>query len=279
MIVVFVEKGIIMTGKTIRSSAGKNIDVKEIYSVLRTKFISQNIKYYREIDSTNEEAKRNAVECDGTLFIADVQTNGRGRLGRTWDSAAYDGIWMSLLLKPETKPENIPLITLVAGVAVCRVIKGAKIKWPNDIVIGSRKLCGILTEKTKSADGSDVVICGIGINVNTEAFSDELSDKATSLYIETGNIFKREKIISEIMNEFESLYTAFLENGFGTIREYYCKECVTLNKEVKVIYNNTEIIGNAVDVDEEGRLVVDTSNGKMTVNSGEVSVRGMYGYI
>ena len=186
---------------------------------------------------------------------------------------------MSLLLKPETKPENIPLITLVAGVAVCRVIKGAKIKWPNDIVIGSRKLCGILTEKTKSADGSDVVICGIGINVNTKAFSDELSDKATSLYIETGRIFKREKIIAEIMNEFENVYTAFLENGFGTIREYYCKECVTLNKEVKVIYNNTEIIGNAVDVDEEGRLVVDTSNGKMTVNSGEVSVRGMYGYI
>jgi BirA family biotin operon repressor/biotin-[acetyl-CoA-carboxylase] ligase len=268
-----------MTGKIICSSAKKNIDVEEIYSALRTKFISRNIKYTEHIDSTNEEAKRNTVESDGTLFIADFQTNGRGRLGRVWDSAAYDGIWMSLLLKPDTRAENIPLITLVAGAAVCRVIDGAKIKWPNDIVIGSRKLCGILTEKTKSLDGSDVVICGIGININTESFSEELSDKATSLYIETGRIFKREKIIADIMNEFEKLYTAFLKTGFGIIREYYCKECVTLNKEVKIIYNNTELFGTAVDVDEKGQLIVRTKTGIMAVNSGEVSVRGMYGYI
>ena len=97
--------------------------------------------------------------------------------------------------------------------------------------------------------------------------------------METGKHFSREQIVAAVMNEFEDIYNIFLKQGFGAIREYYCKECVTLNKEVKVIYNTTEIIGNAVDVDEEGRLVVDTSNGKMAVNSGEVSVRGIYGYI
>lgn len=273
------EKEINMTGNFIRLKKGKKIDVKEIYSLLQTKFFSQNIKYKKQIDSTNEEAKRKSCENDGTLFIADIQTNGKGRQGRVWDSSAYDGILMSILLKPEMKAENIPLITLVAGAAICSVIDNTEIKWPNDIVTGGRKVCGILTEKTKDTDGKDVVICGIGINVNTRSFQTELKDKATSLYMETGRIFKREKIIADVMNEFEKLYILFLEKGFGAIREYYCRNCVTLNKEVKIIYNNTELLGTAIDVDEKGQLVVNTKIGTISVNSGEVSVRGIYGYI
>lgn len=258
-------------------------DILTEYSVrdgLETKFIGQNIFVYSETDSTNNRAKDNASSPDGSLFIADIQTGGKGRLGRGWVAPSGVGIWMSLLLKPELSPSDVPQITLVAGLAVCRAIGfGAKIKWPNDIVIGSKKVCGILTEMSAEINRVNYVVCGIGVNVNIPSFDGELSEKATSLLIETGQRHNRAEITRRILTEFEILYTDFLKNGLKNILPDYKSFCATLNREVQVIYKHETVSAAAVDIDADGSLVIEKDGERITVNSGEVSVRGIYGYI
>lgn len=270
-----------VTNKGYKLSNDMDMLVPEhITNRLTTDFTARSIKFTKTCDSTNEEAKRSSSMPDGTLFISEVQTGGKGRLGRSWNSQRGTGIWMSLLLKPEVPPQEIPQITLIAGIAVCRAVgNGAKIKWPNDIVIGSRKICGILTEMSAEMERVNYVICGMGINVNTPAFPDELADKATSLLIETGIPHEREPIAAAVMNEFEPLYKQFLEKGFASVLDEYRSACITLGREIRVICRNKTITGTAVDVTADGGLVVDTETGRITVTSGEVSVRGMYGYI
>lgn len=257
-----------------------NISVEEIESLLTTEFTARNIIYLNSTDSTNNECKRLEDKADGTLVIAEQQTAGKGRLGRAWESPRGAGIWMSLLLKPDIPVASVSQITLVAGLAACRAIgNGSMIKWPNDIVIGSKKLCGILTEMSAEIERINYVICGIGINVNTEEFPEELKDKATSLLIETGEKQNRAELTAKIMNEVEKLYAVFINEGFGALAEEYRNNCITLNRQVQVIYKNEAILGTAVDVDNSGNLIVETDKGKITVSSGEVSVRGIYGYI
>ena len=261
-------------------SVPDNISVEEINLRLSTDFIARNIKYINSTDSTNNECKRLDDKANGTLVISEIQTAGKGRLGRVWDSPYGSGIWMSLLLKPDIPLDCVSQITLVAGMAVCKALgNGSMIKWPNDIVVNSKKLCGILTEMSAEIERINYVICGIGINVNTEEFPEELRDKATSLFIETGERHNRAEIIADIMNEFEMLYKIFVEKGFGEIAAEYKEMCITLNRSVQVIYKNETVLGTAVDVDNSGNLIVETENGRITVSSGEVSVRGIYGYI
>lgn len=249
-------------------------------ALLTTEFIGRALHIMNVCDSTNEEAKRHFADADGSLFVSEVQTGGKGRLGRSWASERSIGIWMTLLLKPELPPQDVPQITLIAGIAVCRALGGsAMIKWPNDVVIGSKKVCGILTEMSAEMDRVNYVVCGIGINVNTKHFDDELAEKATSLYIETGTTYQREPIIAAVMNEFEPLYKEFLKNGFSGVYEEYKSVCTTLGKTVRVISRGTELIGTAIDISPEGGLIVDTGKEHITITSGEVSVRGMYGYI
>lgn len=251
-----------------------------IASGLNTEFTARNIKCMSVIDSTNEEAKRCAAMPDGSLFIAEVQSAGKGRLGRSWESPNGAGIWMSLLLKPDIPPRDISQITLIAGMAVCRVLgNGAGIKWPNDIVIGSRKACGILTEMSAEIDRVNYVVCGIGINVNTAEFPAELQDKATSLFIETGKTYNRSELVFAIMNEFEPLYKLFKKEGFSPLLEEYRNSCITIGREIRVIYRREALIGKAVDIAEDGGLIIETENGRVNVTSGDVSVRGIYGYI
>lgn len=247
-----------------------------ITNKLTTQFIGRNIKWYKAIDSTNAEAKRNTDMPHGTLFIADMQTNGRGRLGREWTSNDGKDIFMSLLLKPNVSMEKISKLTLVAGIAAAKAIGlGCGIKWPNDIVIGTKKVCGILTELSNGNNA----ICGIGINVNTDVFGNELSDKATSMRIETGDFVNREEVIAGFLNEFEPLYELFINEGFGALKKNYCDMCVTLGQEVNVIYPNRSFTGRATDINDDGELIVETCGKDTTVFSGEVSVRGMLGYI
>lgn len=247
---------------------------QRVPALLTTKFIARHIEYYDSTDSTNEAAKRASPAPGGALFIAEEQTAGRGRRGRAWVSPRGCGIWMSLLLKPDVKPGYIARITLVAGLAVCRAIGGgARIKWPNDIVIGTRKVCGILTENTSRG-----VICGIGINVNTAQFPPELRAVATSLYLQTGERHDRAELIAAVMNEFEPMYERFLTDGFAPLRDEYRRLCVTLGRDVS-ISGAAALTGIAADIDADGALVVDTGTGRVTVASGEVSVRGIYGYV
>ena len=258
----------------------EKLDIDKIHEMLKTKVIGQRIKYVNSTDSTNNECKRLEDKTDGTLVIADAQTAGKGRLGRVWESPHGSGIWMSILLKPDVSLESVSQITLVTGMAVCRAVGiDAMIKWPNDVVIDGKKICGILTEMSAEIERINYVICGIGINVNTPSFPEELQDKATSLFVETAKKHEREKIAADVLNEFEKLYNVFTEKGFSFLADEYRKMCVTLNKDVRVIYRNNELTGKAVDIDDSGNLIVETENGQITVHSGEVSVRGIYGYI
>lgn len=153
------------------------------------------------------------------------------------------------------------------------------IKWPNDIVINGKKICGILTEMSAEINMVNYVVCGIGVNVNTESFDDDIADKATSMFIESGHKYVRNELIAKLLNEFECYYKKFLDGGLSAILDEYKKCCVTLGREVNVIFKNETFRGTAVDVDENGSLAVQTENGIIHVTSGEVSVRGIYGYI
>lgn len=249
-----------------------------ISAILDTKIIGKNIVCLEEIDSTNNEAKRNSDMPDGTVFIAELQTGGKGRLGRNWSSPKGVGAWFTILLKPDVSPENVSAITLVAGLAVCKAI-GGKIKYPNDIVIGTKKVCGILTELCAQINTVNHVVCGIGINVNNDSFDDEIKNRATSIFIETGKKVSRSSIIAQVLTEFEPLYQSFLHNGLSEIIEEYKSYCVTLNSHVTVTYQGNLMQGICRDILPDGSIVIDNGNERLIINSGEVSVRGVYGYV
>ena len=247
---------------------------------LNTQFIGRKLFIYDETDSTNERAKAQSGEKEGSVFIAEVQNHGKGSRGRGWVSPKGTGIWHTILLKPDITPSEVSQITLVAGLAVCRTIGlGAMIKWPNDIVIGSKKVCGILTEMSAEIDMVNYVVCGIGINVNTESFDKEIAHRATSMYLESGEKQTRNDLIASELNYFEYYYKKFLAGGLGAILDEYKENCVTVGRDVTVIYNKETVTGKAVDIDEKGALIVETENGTIPVTSGEVSVRGIYGYV
>lgn len=256
------------------------IAAHDILSALNTEFIGRNIICLDETDSTNNECKRNSGLADGTVYTSEMQSGGKGRRGNPWSSPKGCGAWFSILLKPEIPPYEVSKITLIAGLAVCRAFgNGAMIKYPNDIVIGTKKVCGILTELSAETDCVNYVVCGIGVNVNTPSFGKELSEKATSLFIESKKKYPRSKIIADILNEFEPLYKSFLKNGLASVIDDYKKRCITLNSAVNVTYNKTTVQGICTDIKADGSIEVTSSDGVITVNSGEVSVRGIYGYV
>ncbi len=251
---------------------------------LPTDFFAHNICIYDEINSTNIEAKNNAHLPDGTLFIAEHQTSGRGRLGREWSSEKGTGIFMSILLKPDIALEKVSQITLAAGIGVCRALSDscevdAKIKWPNDIVIGTKKVCGILTELSADMDGVNYVVVGIGINIHNTEFDSELCEKATSLFLETGLHYDRCELIKKIMYETEKYYKKLLSDGFASFSEEYRLLCANTGKDVLIIKDGTSVPAHCIDISDTGDLVVKIGDTVHAVRSGEVSVRGLYGYI
>ncbi|MGN0150710.1 MAG: biotin--[acetyl-CoA-carboxylase] ligase [Clostridia bacterium] len=270
-----------VTNKGYRLVSSPDIITEDgIKSELNTEFIGRNIFLFDETDTTNERAKANNTAPEGSVFIAEVQTHGKGSRGRGWVSPRGTGIWHTILLKPDISPLEVSQITLVTGIAVCKAIGlNSMIKWPNDIVIGGKKICGTLTEMSAEIDSVNYVICGTGINVNMESFDGDIADRATSMYIESGKKYVRNEIIAKFLNEFEYYYKKFLDGGLGAILDEYKNHCITIGRDVSVIFKKETIIGKAVDVDENGALVVETADGIIRVTSGEVSVRGIYGYV
>lgn len=232
-----------------------------------------------KVDSTNSYLKQNRSQLpDGTLVTAGLQTAGRGRRGHSW--AADRGMLpFSLLLKNPPYPD---CVTLCAGVAVCRALESAVsgesfgIKWPNDIILRGFKLCGILCESVYSGDNIDI-ICGIGVNLSQseEFFKQAELPHAASLKMLTGAVPEREALALDIS---ERLYK-FTRSGFAAIYGEYKSRCLTLGKTVKIIENGRERTAFAQDIAENGRLICADENGSFEVNSGEVSVRGLLGYI
>lgn len=263
------------------------ITEEEVNEYLKTKYVGRTYKHFNEIDSTNTQCKRECSEniVEGMVIVAEEQSKGKGRLGRSWSSPKGTGIWMSIILTPDIAPVLAPKITIIGAAAVYNALKDMNInvgiKWPNDIVIDGKKVCGILTEMNAEIDRVNYVVMGMGINVNTEEFPEELRDKATSLRIQCGENINRKELVGKILNYTEYYYDLFKETG--SIKEVIniCKKgSVVLGKEIRVINGRSEIICKAIDIDEDGELIVKYEDESIhKVISGEVSVRGIYGYI
>ena len=231
---------------------------------------------YDSIGSTNTEALSHTEAKDKSLFIAKNQTEGRGRRGRGWE-ASDGGIYMTVLLKPEKVSEDISSLTLGAGLAVARSIPGAVIKWPNDIILGDKKVSGILVETRIIKERCSIAV-GIGINANNTEFCQELKEKATSVYLYSGEKQNMAGLISKVYLEFLKIYEDF-KSGFSKIREEYCKKCVTLNREIVIIRDGREYIMFAKEINARGELLAVCDGKTEVINSGEVSVRGLLGYV
>lgn len=232
---------------------------KRVNKYLTTRILGREILHFPVCDSTNCVAK-NVPQNHGTVVIADRQTAGRGRLGHEWQSEK-GGIYMSVIITPK-KAENVTEITLICAVAVRRALGVGEIKWPNDIVIDQKKVCGILCERTANA-----VICGIGINVNNAVSADIPATRLKGT--------DPSKITAAILNNLEQLS----DEDFANIRREYENHCINVGNCVKAIFHNRTVTGTAKGVTDTGELIIDTPDGEICVNSGEVSVRGIYGYI
>ncbi len=257
---------------------------------LSTKVLGREIISFDSVDSTNIVAKERAAKgcMEGTVIIADEQTGGKGRLGRSWVSPSKKGIWMSIVLRPVMTPTKAPLITSMAAVAVTQAIAnitGLKptIKWPNDILIDGKKVCGILTEMQGDMDTIQYIVVGIGINVNLDMddIPDELKDKATSLKIETGSFICRVAMVKALLRELENIYLNYIDTGDSKgIIDYIVDHSATIGNRVKVIGVNTHLEGMAIGLSDNGALLVMLDDGRIEkVMSGDVSVRGMDGYV
>lgn len=263
------------------------ISEEELKSMQKTAWVGQEIFCFPVLDSTNTKAKQLAEEGypSGTLVVAEQQDAGRGRRGRDWASPRGVGIFMTLMLKPDILPNNASMLTLVAALAVAAAIRKctgrpAGIKWPNDIVMNGKKVCGILTEMSAQIDYVNHVVVGIGINVHNESFPEDIAPIATSLYLETGVRYRRAALIEEIWEQFERYYAVFLQTQdlSGLVKEYEA-HLVNMHQSVRVIDPKEPFDGRAMGITPRGELMVDTWESRRLVSAGEVSVRGIYGYV
>lgn len=243
--------------------------------------------YFDTIDSTNTYGKRLALETndDPILILADEQQAGRGRLGRQWHSKKGDGLWLSLILRPAISPEKSFMTTLIAAVSVAEAIQKvtgleAGVKWPNDIIVNRKKVCGILTEMSAEWQTVNYLVVGIGINVNQGAFPEEIAGIASSLKLETGGNVKRHDLLSAVLSSFGYYAQALIDPTFyDLLIDKYKSLSVTVGQTVRVI-GSTEKIGKAIDINHQGELVVVYEDGTSeAVYHGEVSVRGLDYYI
>lgn len=264
------------------------INEESVKCKLDTKFFGKNIVFFEETDSTNNVIKRLAEDGaeHGTLAIAEIQTAGRGRRGKNWSSPKGSGIWMSFLLKPQLTPQKASMLTLVTAMAAREAVyreTGVEtvIKWPNDIVVNGKKVCGILTEMSAELDWIHYVVVGIGINVNTESFPAEIKDVASSLWLETGKKVNRSRVIAAFGEAFERYYEQFIRmQDLSLLKEEYNSHLANLNNKVQIIDTAGEYTGISNGINELGELLVTDDEGRVhAVRSGEVSVRGIYGYV
>lgn len=259
----------------------------EVQSLAGTSWAGVNVVYYEETDSTNIRAKALAEEgaVHGTLVIADRQSSGKGRRGRGWVSPKGENIYMSILLRPELTPSKAPMLTLVMAYSVTQALReqeeiNAKIKWPNDVVLHKKKICGILTEMSAEIDYINHVVIGVGINTNMDHIEAELADKATSLRIEEGRKIRRAELIAEVMERFEENYERFQTDGdLSGIKDAYNDMLVNQDQDVRVLEPGNEYDAHALGINETGELLVQKEDGNVeAIFAGEVSVRGIYGY-
>ena len=253
---------------------------------IHTKWAGKTVHFAREMDSTNLWIKRLAKEGapEGTLALAEFQSAGRGRLGRSWEVPEGTSVMMSILLRPKFEPQYAPTLTLVMGMAVAKAVKDlgfdVSIKWPNDVVVSHKKICGILTEMGVRDGKIDYAVIGVGINVNIKEFPEEMADKATSLYLESGKEFDRSQIPGLVMEAFEEYYEKFAATcDLSGLKEEYESILANYNQPVRVLAKEP-YEGVARGITDGGELLVEKTDGTIVaVSAGEVSVRGLYSYV
>ena len=253
---------------------------------IHTKWAGKTVHFAKETDSTNLWIKRLAKEgaSEGTLALAEFQSAGRGRLGRSWEVPEGTSVMMSILLRPKFEPQYAPTLTLVMGMAVAKAVKSlgfdVSIKWPNDVVVSHKKICGILTEMGVRDGKIDYAVIGVGINVNIKEFPEEMADKATSLYLESGKEFDRSQIPGLVMEAFEEYYEKFAATcDLSGLKEEYESILANYNQPVRVLAKEP-YEGVARGITDGGELLVEKTDGTIVaVSAGEVSVRGLYSYV
>jgi BirA family biotin operon repressor/biotin-[acetyl-CoA-carboxylase] ligase len=250
----------------------------EVKRKLKTNFIGHDIHYFKEVDSTNDVAKYLAEDGadEGTIVIAEIQNRGKGRRGKTWISPP-GGVWMSIILRPDIPPFNAPQLTLVTGVAVAETLKkecnlDVGIKWPNDILIGDKKVCGILTEVNASIEKINYIVVGIGIDMNVDVplFPPDLQKGATSLKNELDTEINGAILVQKFLLEFENIYNEFKEGKFPEILKEWRSLSKTIGKNVEVRTRGKTVRGEAVGINKEGILILELEDGSLEkIISGE----------
>lgn len=262
------------------------ITAEEIGSMLAEDSMFSNISYYPVTGSTNDQAKLLAEDQapEGTLVVADCQKSGKGRRGRQWISPAGENVYFSFVLRPQIDPSGASMLTLVAAMAVLDAVKNqgidAKIKWPNDIVADGRKLCGILTEMSSQMTCVNYIVQGIGINIHQKTFDAQIADMASSLDLASQKSIKRSEVLTDVLTAFEIYYKMFLRTGdLSLLTDEYNENLVNMGRQIRIIEKGTERIGLSSGIDRYGRLIAEIDGHTEYIVSGEVSVRGVYGYV
>lgn len=259
----------------------------ELESRMETRWAGRRVLFFDSLNSTNLRAKQEAENGadQGTLVVADMQTAGRGRRGRSWSSPPGTNAYFTLILKPEYVPDRAPMVTLVMAMAVAEGIRetcGAEafIKWPNDIVIDGRKVCGILTEMSTERDYIHHVVVGAGINVGRQDFPPEIQATAVCLEEICGREVSRTSLIVNVMRYFEEYYDRFCETAdLSRLQEAYNRRLINRDREIRVLDPRGAYDGVSRGINGAGELLVELGDGsRVNVYAGEVSVRGVYGY-
>jgi BirA family biotin operon repressor/biotin-[acetyl-CoA-carboxylase] ligase len=259
-----------------RSNSGERearpLRLSEISNGLTASRLGQKLHYLLEVDSTNSHARRLAESgaAEGEIVIAERQTQGRGRLGRSWFSPPYVNLYLSVILRPKLAPLAAPQITLMAAVALADTVGSfvscePAIKWPNDILIFGRKLAGILTESSLTSDGIDFVILGIGVNLNSPAahMPREIRERATSLIEWSRDPVNREAFLRRLIHDLERCYGILEESGFDAIASRWNSRFTLRGKRVRVEMIDGVVLGAARGIDRDGALLLEDDTGRM----------------
>ncbi len=252
---------------------------EELQRGLKTRVIGKKIFAFDSIDSTNICVKTlaEAGAEEGAVVIAEHQTAGRGRLGRSWESTPGANLLFSVLLRPTVKKEQAGFLTFYAAVAVARAVEAVtgsttECKWPNDVLLNGKKCCGILLENSLQGDTLHYSIIGIGLNVNQERFGDGLTEKATSLACELKQQFDRKQILQRILEELDSFYSDVKQSIFDRVLEEWNVRCTMFGRHVILARADREFSGTAVGLSPDGGLILQTPKGRITLYAGDVTL-------
>ena len=258
------------------------LNQEKLKQSLHGKFIGHKLYYYEEIGSTNDEAYRLGLAGapEGTALIAEKQNAGKGRLQRVWHSPAGKNIYTSIILRPKIESAIAPQISILAGVAVAEVLDSycpdrIKLKWPNDVLIDGKKVCGILSQIKIATSEVDFIVLGMGINVNISygQFPKEICNLATSLTIETGREISRQELIISLYENLGKWYKHLMQDGFGRIKEKWLSISPMIGEPVQVMFREEAVNGKAIGLDEDGSLILlAAGNKEFKVSAGDATI-------